>query len=79
MNVPFSTEWRRRTPRDFGQLIEDPAMLGFLTAQAGFTQAFELLFQLAQLPDTFSNMADVLVQKLIDFKAVFSWRVFESQ
>lgn len=79
MNVSFAIKWRRRTLCKFRQLIKNPAVLRFLPAQAGFTQSFELVFQMAQFPDSFSDMAYVLVQKLIDFKAVFSGRVFESQ
>ena len=54
-------------------------MLRLLTTQAGFAQAFELLFQLTQLLDSLRHMANVLVQKLIDFQAVFRRRVLESQ
>lgn len=54
-------------------------MLRFLATQAGFTQAFELLLQLAQFPDSLGHMAYVLVQKLIDLKAILSRCVLESQ
>jgi hypothetical protein len=77
MTVP--RQWSGRALCDLGQFIEDPAVLRFLTTQAGFTQAFELLFQLAQFPDSFGHMAYVLIQKLIDLKAILSWCVLESQ
>ena len=54
-------------------------MLRLLATQAGFAQAFELLFQLAQLFDAQCHMADVLVQKRIDLQAILRWRVLESQ
>lgn len=79
MNVPFSTKWRRRTLCDLGEFIEDSAVLRLLPTQAGLTQALELLFQLAQFLDPFCHMADVFVQELIDFKAILSRCVFESQ
>ena len=54
-------------------------MLRLLPAQAGLAQAFELLFQLAQFLDPLCHMADVFVQELIDFQAILSRCVFESQ
>ena len=70
VNMTFTPMARCRFFRNFCQSVENPAVLCLLPAQAGLTQALELLFQLAQFLDPFCHMADVFVQELIDFKAI---------
>ena len=62
-----------------GQLVQDSTVLGLLGAKAGFTQAFKLLFKLPQFPHAGGNVADVLVQQLIDDAAVLGRSVLETK
>lgn len=61
MNMSLSTRGRGGAFGNLAQFIEDSAVLGVLAAQAGFTQNFELPFQLAQLFDPLRHMADVFI------------------
>ncbi len=79
MHMPFTPMSDRRLLRNHSQLIKNPTVLSFLGAQAGFSKLLELLFKLPQLPYTISNVADVFVQKIIDFATILSGCIFEPQ
>ncbi|MNG24034.1 hypothetical protein D3C84_1087090 [compost metagenome] len=61
------------------QLVEDAAMGGGTRLVAAFTQALELLFQLAELLDARGDMANVRVQQGVHIATVFAGGILEME
>ena len=54
-------------------------MLGIPADEAAFAQVLELPFELAQRTNAFGHMSYVLIEKVVDLKAILGRRVLEPQ